>query len=341
MAAENALNSLRIKGFRTFDELVIPSLSAVNLIVGRNGVGKTSVLEALYLYFTDGDRDKISQLLVSRDELSYRRSDLPENIDEYGLALQSLFYGRPSLRADLPKFSIGPANTERIDRALTIEMTYLRRELNDLDGSVRLRKVSDEELVSYPDAMLGFRIGLGQRGTLVPISRLGLRTARVVAPQPVPKAIYLSSAGLGSRELARLWDSIALTDDEELVLGALRSMSDPIERLVLVENPSASRERIMMGKVARFSEPIPVKSLGEGINHILGVILSLIQARGGCLLADEIENGIHYSRQAELWRLIFRQAAKGQTQVIATTHSWDCVVGFQVAAMEQEDFLPR
>src|SRR5208282_94102 len=120
---------------------------------------------------------------------------------------------------------------------------------------------------------------------------------------------------------------------EELVIAALRTMSDPIERLVLVENPNASRERIMMGKIARFNEPIPVKSLGDGINHILGVILSLIQARGGCLLADEIENGIHYSRQAELWRLIFRQATKGQTQVIATTHSWDCVVWWLLAEL--------
>ena len=301
--------------------------------MGRNGVGKTSVLEALNLYFTDGDRDKISQLLISRDELNYRRADLPENIDEYGLGFQSLFYGRPSFRSELPKFSIGPANPEQIDRALTIEMTYLRRELNEVDGSVRLKKLTAEELVSYPDAMLGFRIGLGKRRTLVPISRLGLRSARTVAPQPIPKAIYLSSAGVGPRELARLWDSIALTDDEELVIGALRTMSDPIERLVLVENPNASRERVMMGKITRFNEPITVRSLGEGINHILGIILSLIQARGGCLLADEIENGIHYSRQAELWRLIFRQATKGQTQVIATTHSWDCVVWWLLAEL--------
>lgn len=336
MSLQNSLNSLRIKGFRAFGELDIPRLSNVTLIVGKNSVGKTSVLEALRLYFTEGDRHAISQLLTSRDEFVYRREENLESVEGYDLALQSLFHGRPSFKAGLPRFSIGPMGADESSKTVSVAMTYLRRETDETDGSVRLRRLNPDELDIYPEAMLGFRISVGQKGLLVPLSRSSLRVQRATTPELPPRAFYLSSTGLAPKDLAQQWDAIALTDDEQLVVDALGTMSDPVERLALVESRSG-RERIMMGKTPRFNEPVPFKSLGDGINHILGIMLALIQARSGCLLADEIENGIHYSKQAELWRLIFRQAAKGSTQVIATTHSWDCVLGFQIAAMEQQE----
>ncbi len=54
------------------------------------------------------------------------------------------------------------------------------------------------------------------------------------------------------------------------------------------------------------------------------------------LLIDEIENGIHYSVQPELWQLIFQLARRLNVQVFATTHSWDCIKGFQRAAEKEK-----
>ncbi len=44
------LNSLEIRNFRAFRDLKIERLDRVNLIVGKNNVGKTSLLEAVQLY---------------------------------------------------------------------------------------------------------------------------------------------------------------------------------------------------------------------------------------------------------------------------------------------------
>ncbi len=44
------LSSLEIRNFRAFHDLKIERLGRVNLIVGKNNVGKTSLLEALQLY---------------------------------------------------------------------------------------------------------------------------------------------------------------------------------------------------------------------------------------------------------------------------------------------------
>ena len=42
-------SSLRIEGFRVFRELNIEGLGDVNLVTGRNNVGKTALLEAVQL----------------------------------------------------------------------------------------------------------------------------------------------------------------------------------------------------------------------------------------------------------------------------------------------------
>ncbi|MDD2366899.1 MAG: AAA family ATPase [Desulfuromonadaceae bacterium] len=44
------ISKFSIKGFKGFDQLDIPSLSRITLVGGRNNVGKTSVLEALFMF---------------------------------------------------------------------------------------------------------------------------------------------------------------------------------------------------------------------------------------------------------------------------------------------------
>lgn len=77
--------------------------------------------------------------------------------------------------------------------------------------------------------------------------------------------------------------------------------------------------------------------MGDGISRILGISIALVSAQDGILLLDEIENGVHYTAQADLWRHIFRVARDLNVQVFATTHSYDAVLAFQKAAKENED----
>jgi len=70
------------------------------------------------------------------------------------------------------------------------------------------------------------------------------------------------------------------------------------------------------------------------MQRMLGIALALVNARNGLLLVDEIENGLHYSAQLDVWRLIFRLASLLNVQVFATTHGWDCIEAFQKAAQE-------
>ena len=68
-----------------------------------------------------------------------------------------------------------------------------------------------------------------------------------------------------------------------------------------------------------------------------GVALALATSQSGFLLLDEAENGIHHSRQADFWKMVLQTAQQHNVQVLATTHSWDCVVGFARALNQLEE----
>ena len=72
---------------------------------------------------------------------------------------------------------------------------------------------------------------------------------------------------------------------------------------------------------------VPLGSTGEGMKRLLALALALTQAKGGVLLVDEIDTGLHYSVLGQMWLLIVEAARKMDIQVFATTHSLDCVKG--------------
>jgi AAA15 family ATPase/GTPase len=71
--------------------------------------------------------------------------------------------------------------------------------------------------------------------------------------------------------------------------------------------------------------------------RVLQLMLKLFPAKGGFLLIDEFENGLHFTIQEKVWRLIFDLAEKLDIQVFATTHSWDCIESFAKVAVERTD----
>lgn len=58
--------------------------------------------------------------------------------------------------------------------------------------------------------------------------------------------------------------------------------------------------------------------------RLLGLALALVHARGGELLVDEIDTGLHHTVMEKMWHLVLESAERLDTQVFATTHSSDC-----------------
>jgi hypothetical protein len=99
------LDSLHIQGFRAFRDLRIPRLGRVNLIVGKNNSGKSSVLEALRLYVTEGMPTTIEALLAAREETAPSAVINPTANERP--AVEYLFHGRqPMSDAVRPSASV-------------------------------------------------------------------------------------------------------------------------------------------------------------------------------------------------------------------------------------------
>jgi AAA15 family ATPase/GTPase len=77
--------------------------------------------------------------------------------------------------------------------------------------------------------------------------------------------------------------------------------------------------------------------MGYGMNRILNLAIALVSTEKGVLLVDEIETGLHYEAQLDMWRLVLKTAKDLDVQVFATTHSWDCIAAFKEALQELED----
>ncbi len=333
------LNSLEIRGFRGFRHLQIERLGRVNLIVGKNNVGKSSLLEALQLYALRGYPSVIWDHLRSRDESRYsptgRSVDRSIEAEDQLLALKYLFYGRKDVKPHLESIRIGPVSSPNEILSITVDL-YLSEQDTEQQGRLKRRLLQPEEFNIVDNPVPRFTIQLGRQKKIdYPLNPTP--SSRLVRPElKTINCAFRSAEGLARKGVGSLWDGISLTPLEDDVLVALRIIAPGVEGLSFVGEPESSAGRIPIVRIKGIDEPLPLRSLGDGMQRMLGIALALANAQDGMLLVDEIENGIHYSVQPELWQLIFQIAYRLNVQVFATTHSLDCIEAFQTAAQEDK-----
>ncbi len=334
------LTSLEIKNFRTFSHLFIERLGRVNLILGKNNVGKTTLLEALRLYGSIWPPPTVMSILDGRDEIAR----LPNG--EGILLLHSLFHGRDPQRGD----------------AIVIG------EVGDHEGAFSATADFEVEPAGQSDEATGYspverpRLGMtsGRLNCHVDWEgRWGYMIARGTnkfrVPEPPHDPPYLRSIGLQKelqQTMADWWDAVSLSEGgESRVVDAMQPVA-LVRKVRFVSDGRKNAGRKPVAKVEGYGEPIPLASLGDGVVRMfqLAVVLeyAAVYAKHAAdgeyrtnmfpfVLIDEVESGIHHTLHADLWRFIFRTARLLDVQVFATTHSWDCLKGFAEAIAEDEE----
>ena len=328
--------SLEIKGYRNFKNLYLPSLGHINLIVGRNNIGKSSLLEALWIYAKRASLSTLNQILEQREEYVRRRvimSDrdrVEENEDrnQWQTALESLFYGRGKIsESDFKEanFSIKAGNsskspTLRVSLSLSESITSGQNSLFNIDNIEN--EIRPYLRVYFQNEVIFEQSVQNRRPSNLPL----------ISPQ---LALYVPTGSFSSSEMQKLWNSVALQSSEDIVLESLRILSPDVQRLNYLVGTDLMRGYPII-KLKNSNTPVPLKSLGEGMTRLLGVVLALVNAKEGLLLIDEIDTGLHYSVQDDIWRLIFETAQKLNVQVFATTHSKDTINSFQRVANQHD-----
>ncbi len=317
------ITQLEIKNFRGFSEYKIEDVGQVNLLVGTNNCGKTSVLEALHLLKRRGSEHSLSAVLLHRGEQVSAATEGGHQA-RYG-DLCGLFYGFQLTPQS--KFSIiaHDSQTETLSVYMKpAEGTGLFDSTTGVSGYYQLRvEWSRGNLGGFQDLYISEHKGLINIPENVSIP--GTFFKKEEKNNVSSEFIYASSSS--PKEIVERFDRIVLTPEEDLVLDAVRIFDPDIIRLASYnESGSSSRNTSRGGilvKSKKWENRIHIGSFGDGIWHLLSIILSLVEAKNGTLLIDEIDTGLHHSVMSKIWKIFCTTAKKLNVQVFATTHSRD------------------
>lgn len=354
------LDSLRIERFRQIRELSIPELGHVNLIVGGNNSGKSTVLDALRMFATRASPAFLRQLLVHYGEFVPKQNALQAASPEQ--ALRHLFFGRKFPDKDGQPISVGDATGQRSVRLEYVwaRASYVPRQIGS-DASVSDRYLESVARDSGPTlawagANAALRVSVCdrprpaapvvERTEVVPLSGL-FDFREYLGPlaqiEPVPFR-HVSAGQTIAGALAEVWDEVVLTNGEPLALDALRIIEPQVSGLAFVQlndsqvhSARTSDDRTAVVKMLPMENPVPLRSMGDGMTRVLHLVLYALRASDGLLLIDEFENGLHYSAQAKVWQVLFEIVRQSGLQIFATTHSNDCVRAFCEVAQKSAD----
>jgi len=359
------LKNLRIKNFRLFENLEFNRLGRINLLVGKNNSGKSTVLEALRIYAKVGSPKLLQELLKSHDEAGSSKGRFrfenffPDNFS-------------PTEEEKEPIIYIG--NTDQIDQDdyLTMKNTYFIMEEPSIADSGdeksllrrllqrRKREVNYQDVSKYDKVRQALKIEARNSRLNQDIVRNQLDPPGIfniwldyrsfdeddyevgddwlVEHNVTVPYCHVPSGLLPKAPLKAMWNKISLTPYSKKVIEALQLINPKVEALAFIPIDT-STEEVPFVNIGQ-DQPVPLSREGEGMLRLLQLVLSMINAKGGLLLIDEFENGLHYGIQPRVWQLLIELATQLNVQVFATTHDWDCVKSLQQAVEEVSEQKP-
>jgi len=341
------IDSFFIKNFKNIKLLELQGFKRLNLFTGKNNTGKSTLLEAIALYVNDGDISIITQLLLERGEIIEQRGPNSKNPLRKRDAdvLASLFTNRKIgydfINDSILLSEIKPNlfdEVENTENELRIGFVrFVDERTVTKDGEINKRKFishGNGSIQNEDEVKIGLQIISNDKTNIIPIGENDLyrklyRRYNMSEESGHQSFQFIKSGTVNTESSRYLWDQIALTEKEQFVIEALQIIEPNIQRIAFIgETP---RDRTAVVKTKGNEKVVPLKGMGDGINRILTIILAAVNSDNGYLLIDEFENGLHFSVQEQLWSILIRLSLSLKIQIFVTTHSNDCIDGFENA----------
>lgn len=305
------LTSAHIRNYRIFRDLEIPELRRINVFTGSNRSGKTSLLEALFLLSRGANPNDLMDARLLR-EIPFDPSTKNVIKDTLWKPLISglddskkiVIKGQDSvhswmqitLRIDESNITTSPSIIHRVKENSNHDTPYaIALKLQTESG------IKNQSLVRDVDGSIRGEKkrfdGLPYGSTFIPATR---------SHEP---------------NVADQFGSLEMTKQEEPVISALKSIEPNLRS---IRNLSATGQAMLWADIG-LEEFLPLAMLGNGMVWVARIVASVITVRGGILLIDEFENGIHYSLLPKVWRTIYDAAISANVQIVATTQSYECI----------------
>ncbi|MCY4514328.1 MAG: AAA family ATPase [Candidatus Tectomicrobia bacterium] len=316
------ITSLQLNGYRGFESYALKDLARVNLLVGKNNSGKTTVLEAINLLTENGNLPALARSAIQRRQQKFWFTDNQRNIDIFDIS--PVFFGH--------RMTPNTRFTVRSDRnQMAMEMVPINKiEPGQMYSDQEIQEV---ERNTGEAPFIGLRITASSLKFTLPIfpitesgSLIYSNQLRQYAQwQSDCRSRFLSTTPMSPIDIRNIWEKVIRERRETNLTDALRTLEPDIESIHLLPG-NWSMDNVLVDR--RSGGPrIGIGSFGEGMRRLLDLALALIDSANGVLLIDEIDTGLHWTVMEDLWRFVINASRQSNVQVFATTHSYDCLKG--------------
>ncbi|MHC4425999.1 MAG: AAA family ATPase [Planctomycetota bacterium] len=306
--------SLTIVNLRAITHLEMKNLGQLNVLVGDNNCGKTTILEGIFFL------------------IGATNPALPLNANT--------FRGLKVFNQDLWPTFFHEGQFEQ-----PIEISARRAKSGDSETlKIRPRKKSSTSLQEVdPDVLTG-PPHTGDSKTRTVLEGLELEYSESSDPHSkVLSAVYqkgdqMVTEGAKERSLRGIFVS-PLTEFDWKPRFAAVQRKKRVQQLISFLNeiePNIADLRLndvgLLEADIGLPTLIPVNLIGGGLARFMSIALAMLDCENGIVLVDEIDNGLHHSAQEKVWRAVFTWADRFDIQVFATTHSYESLNAFTACA---------
>jgi hypothetical protein len=322
------ITEFKIVNYRGIRDLSVQPIRQINLITGTNGAGKTSLAEAIWIFY---GRYNPSILWTGNIQ---RRSQVEGSSPLAGLGENPVeLSGTESGEAYGVKFeyeeTISALGESSRPLGNLIVGGQVGSPLEVQPGAVQLTAIG-ELVATYrpgnPNESITFPVSMGPSGPALGVKQL---------PRKRPLGLLVSRANsypVDDDTISRFSDVIAKGER-----GRLMEMLNLIQPIVKDLQVLYRQGRASVWAELKSGESLPFESLGGGAVRLLNLFVNFYAVEGGIIVIDEIDNGIHYRSLPEMWKQIQVLCKTLNVQCVATTHSFECV---QAASSLGEDGRP-
>jgi AAA15 family ATPase/GTPase len=302
------LESLKIQNFRGFDNLEMNGFSKINVLLGENNSGKTSVLESIFLLSG-----------MSNPQLALN-INLMRGLNVAKDSLKYVFHKLETINKPLIVGNFSQNTNRKIEISPIFEKNIISKEINT---SLQDNSSSVLSAVSLPNIL-----GLDYTFTITKVHeqsktfKTSLRFDKEDIKQILSSnykedilSTFLSSANINTG-LSEQLKTLFVAKKEHLVNNLLNQFDSNITGLYVLPNG------IYIDKEG-IAERIPLQLMGDGIRRFLYVAATIAanNEQNFICLIDEIENGLHWKSQELMWQTLFTLTRAANIQLFITTHS--------------------
>ena len=297
------LSHFKAVQYRGIDGLSLPRLSRANLVTGINGIGKTALLEAMWLFL-----GRYRPALLWSEHVHRAGNQVLDPIDELANGMLEL---------------------HGVERGETHELQACFEYASDMGRPIAIGGTAQERLTQLSvagriDTFLDGKLAKGNIEGMQPTPWGGVLHENPASPPNRPRCnISCTESQLGrSDEYLQHYSDLTREESKQKLIDAVGMIRPSIRNIEILTD----EERVScLWASTTDGGRLPLDDLGGGVVRACRLFLNFYASRDGVLLVDEVENGIHHSALQDVWKRARLWMHEWNVQLVATTHSAECI----------------